>query len=59
LSFLKLISSIINVFQIRQVAFTWDLNRLDEVILSRTRENGDLEVSFNHVTTADAEVSHS
>jgi hypothetical protein len=41
IEFLKLISAIIKVFQIRQVALTCDLNRLDAVVLSRTRENGD------------------
>ena len=40
-SFLKLISAIIKVFQVRQVALTCDLNRLDTVVLSRTREKGD------------------
>ena len=40
-SFLKLISATIIVFQIKQVALTWDLNRLDAAVLNLTRENGD------------------
>jgi hypothetical protein len=41
LSFLKLISATISVFQIKQVALICDLNRLEAVVLSRTREKGD------------------
>jgi hypothetical protein len=41
LSFLKLISAIIIVFQIRQVALTCDLNRLEAAVRSLTREKGD------------------
>jgi len=40
-SFRKLSLAIIKVFQIRQVALTGDLNRLDAVVVSRTLENGD------------------
>jgi hypothetical protein len=41
LSFPKLISATISVFQIKQVALTWDLNLLDAAVLNLTRENGD------------------
>src|SRR5262245_35026888 len=41
LSFLKLISATISVFQIKQVALTCDLNLLDAAVRNRTRENGD------------------
>jgi hypothetical protein len=41
LSFVKLISSTISVFQIKQVALSWDLNRLEAVVLNRTRKKGD------------------
>jgi hypothetical protein len=34
--FLKLISATIIVFQIKQVALTWDLNRLEAAVLSLT-----------------------
>jgi hypothetical protein len=41
LSFLKLISATISVFQIKQVALTCDLNLLDAAVLNLTHENGD------------------
>ncbi|SRR2546428_5112014 len=37
----KLISAILMVFQIKQVALTWDLNRLEIAVLSLTREKKD------------------
>jgi hypothetical protein len=43
---LKLIFATINVFQIKHVALIWDLNRLEAVVLSRTREKGD----FHHIS---------
>ena len=41
LSFVKLISTAISDFQIKQVALIWDLNRLEAVVLIRTSEKGD------------------